>query len=42
MWNKWKNRFSEMNGDVGMSRHEKEAEQEDGDASMKFHICARI
>ena len=26
---KWKNHFSEMKGDVGMSRHEKEGEQED-------------
>ena len=24
MWNKWKNHFSEMKGDVGMSLHEKE------------------
>ena len=29
MWNKWKNHFSEMKGDVGMSVHEKEGEQED-------------
>ena len=29
MWNKWKNHFSEMKGDVGMSPHEKEGEQED-------------
>ena len=28
-WNKWKNHFYEMKGDVGMSRHEKEREQED-------------
>ena len=28
-WNKWKNHFSEMKGDVGMSLHEKEGEQED-------------
>ena len=28
-WNKWKNHFSEMKGDVGMSLHEKEREQED-------------
>ena len=28
MWNKWKNHFSEMKGDVGMSLHEKEGEQE--------------
>ena len=26
---KWKNNFSEMKGDVGMSLHEKEGEQED-------------
>ena len=25
---KWKNHFSEMKGDVGMSLHEKEGEQE--------------
>ena len=24
MWNKWKNHFSEMKGDVGMSHHEKD------------------
>ena len=29
MWNKWKNHFFEMKGDVGMSLHEKEGEQED-------------
>ena len=29
MWNKWKNHFSEMKGDVGMSLYEKEGEQED-------------
>ena len=29
MWNKWKNHFFEMKGDVGMSVHEKEGEQED-------------
>ena len=28
-FNKWKNHFSEMKGDVGMSLHEKEGEQED-------------
>ena len=28
-WNKWKNHFYEMKGDVGMSLHEKEREQED-------------
>ena len=27
-WNKWKNHFHEMKGDVGMSSHEKEREQE--------------
>ena len=26
---KWKNHFSEMKGDVGISPHEKEGEQED-------------
>ena len=29
MWNKWKNHFSEMKEDVGVSAHEKEGEQED-------------
>ena len=29
IYNKWKNHFSEMKGDVGMSLHEKEGEQED-------------
>ena len=29
MFYKWKNHFSEMKGDVGMSLHEKEGEQED-------------
>ena len=29
MWKKWKNHFSEMKGDVGMSLHKKEGEQED-------------
>ena len=28
-WKKWKNHFYEMEGDVGMSQHEKEREQED-------------
>ena len=28
-WNKWKNHFYEMKGDVGMSVHEKERKQED-------------
>ena len=31
---KWKNHFSEMKGDVGMSPHEKEGEQ--GDAYTKI------
>ena len=34
-WNKWKNHFCEMKGDVGMSVHEKEREQED--AYTKTH-----
>ena len=29
IFNKWKNYFYEIKGDVGMSRHEKEKEQED-------------
>ena len=29
MCNEWKNHLSEMKGDVGMSPHEKEEEQED-------------
>ena len=29
LYYKWKNHFSEMKGDVGMSVHEKEGEQED-------------
>ena len=28
-WNKWKNHFSEMKGDVGMPPHEKEGKQEE-------------
>ena len=28
IYNKWNNHFSEMKGDVGMSLHEKEGEQE--------------
>ena len=27
-WNKWKNHFYEMKGEVGMSWHEKERQQE--------------
>ena len=29
MWNKWKNRFSEMKVDVGISSHLKREEQQD-------------
>ena len=32
---KWKNHFYEMKGDVGMSRHEKEREQEDAYTKTK-------
>ena len=35
--NKWKNHFSEMKGDVGMSLHEKEGEQEDGSTETQTH-----
>ena len=28
-WNKWKNHFCDMKGDVDVSVHEKEREQED-------------
>ena len=31
---KWKNHFSEMKGDVGMSLHEKEGEQEDANTEV--------
>ena len=34
---KWKNYFYEMKGDVGMSRHEKEREQEDGYTKRESH-----
>ena len=34
---KWKNRFSEMKGDVGMSLHEKEGEQEDAYTKTGSH-----
>ena len=34
-WNKWKNHFSEMKGDVGMSLHAKEREQEDAHSREK-------
>ena len=36
-WNKLKNHFYEMNGDVGMSRHEKEMEQEDAYTKTQTH-----
>ena len=34
---KWKNYFSEMKGDVGMSLHEKEGEQEDAYTETGSH-----
>ena len=34
---KWKNHFSEMKGDVGMSHHEKEGEQEDAYTKTETH-----
>ena len=37
MWNKWKNHFSEMKGDVGMSLHEKEGEQKDACTKTETH-----
>ena len=36
-WNKWKNHFYEMKGDVGMSLHEKEREQEDAYTKTESH-----
>ena len=36
-WNKWKNHFSEIKGDVGMSLHEKEGEQEDAYTETGSH-----
>ena len=46
MWNKWKNHLSEMKGDVGMSPHEKEGEQEDAYTKTRnsfitpsLHLC---
>ena len=36
-WNKWKNHFHEMNGDVGMSSNEKEREQEDAYTKTESH-----
>ena len=37
MCNKWKNHFSEMKGDVGMSPHEKEGEQGDAYTKTETH-----
>ena len=47
MDNKWKNHFPEMKGDVGMSLHEKEGEQEDAYIyqdrksliTLSLHVC---
>ena len=36
-WNKWENHFYEMKGDVGMSHHEKEREQEDAYTKTESH-----
>ena len=36
-WNKWKNHFFEMKGDVGMLSHEKEREQEDAFTQTQTH-----
>ena len=36
-WNKWKNHFFEMKGDVGMPSHEKEREQEDSFTQTQTH-----
>ena len=36
-WNKCKNHFNEMKGDVGMSSHEKEKEQEDAYTKTESH-----
>ena len=47
--NKWKNHFSEMKGDVGMSPHEKEGEQEDAYTKTRnsfitpsLHLCKKL
>ena len=37
MWNKWKNYFSEMKGDVGISPYEKEGEQEGAYTKTETH-----
>ena len=36
-WNKWKNHFYEMKGDVGMSLHEKGKKQEDTYTKTQSH-----
>ena len=36
-WNKCKNHFYEMKGDVGMSSHEKGREQEDAYTKIESH-----
>ena len=36
-WNKWKNHFYEMKGDVGISVHEKERKQEDAYTKTQTH-----
>ena len=36
-WNKWKNHFYKMKGDVGMSGHEKERKQEDAYTKIQTH-----
>ena len=36
-WNKWKYHFYEVKGDVGMSSHEKEREQEDAFTQTQIH-----
>ena len=41
-WNKWKNHFSEMKGDVGMSLHEKEREQEDAHPKTESHLTPSL
>ena len=38
MWNRWKNHFSEVKGDVGMSPYEKEGEQEDTYTKTETHL----
>ena len=37
MFNKWKNHFYEMKGDVGMSVHEKERKQDDAYTKTQTH-----